>query len=133
MEAHYCNGELTDVSFVGKPHCEGQCSSHEMVHEEEADHHDHGSKKCATKSDCEKECEKKSEGNCCKTEKLSDLSNLEYSVQLTYVQPIVLLSVLMDYTIFEEKSVDSDDTAWHDYAEPVPREDKQVLHQSFLI
>jgi len=47
LEGHYCDGELTDISIVGKSHCEGSCSSHEMIHEE-SDDHNHGDKN----SDC---------------------------------------------------------------------------------
>lgn len=133
LEGHYCNGELTDISLIGKSHCEGNCGSHDMVHEEqEVDKHEHADKKCAMKSDCKKKCESEEKGDCCKTEKLSDLSELEYSVQLNYVQPIVLMSVLLDYSVFEEETSEAR-CAWHHYEDPVPDEDVQVLHQSFLI
>jgi hypothetical protein len=131
LEGHYCGGTLTDISIVGKSHCEGSCSSHEMIHEE-SDHQDHTNKKCAKKSDCEKDCESKSDKDCCKTEKLSDLSDLEYAVQLNFVSPIVFLSVLLDYSVFEAKER-APETAWDDYHEPIPDKDRQVLHQSFLI
>ncbi len=133
MEGHYCNGELTDLSIVGKAHCEGNCSSHQMIHEEShADHYSHKDKKCIEKSDCEKQCESEQKKGCCKTERLSDLSNLEYSVQLNVVHPIVLLSVLLDCNLFVEETEESC-TAWEEYDEPIPDKDRPILYQSILI
>lgn len=133
LQGHYCNGELTDISVLGKAKCEGECASHEVVHSDEQDHHEHAAKKCATKSDCKKRCETESEeDDCCSTESLSDLSDLEFAVELNYVQPIVLLSILLDYSIFEEEEEEAE-VAWNRYIEPLPDKDRQVLHQSFLI
>ena len=133
FQGHYCDGELTDISIIGKAHCEGNCKSHDLIHEnQETDQHDHKKQSCLKKSDCEKECEDEEDSDCCKTESFSDLSDLEYSVQLNYVESVLLISVLMDYSLFVEKT-DTPECAWHQYDEPLPDEDKQVLHQSFLI
>ncbi len=116
MEVHYCDGEITGVSNIGKSQC--ICDS-------------------KVESKCEMECgshdeEPEEEEDCCETQKIKVASSdkIISSSKLGFEQ-VILLSTVLDLDLFESKS--KFQFVYDHYEPPSLVYDIPISIQSFLI
>ena len=122
LEVHYCDGEITDVSSIGKSEC--VCDS-KIVKEE--------------KSHCEMSCDshdeeetEEDEEDCCKTEKISiATTDILVSSSKVNLEQVILLSTLLEIHLFSKESRFQE--VYDYYKPPSLVYDIPINIQSFLI
>jgi len=130
LELHYCQGKITDVSFIGHAECVCAVSSHES-HETKSEvqcqHHcqkeniEHG------KTDLQLEKE-----DCCKTEKFTFFSPTVKAHSTTEVPVWIVFNAILNPSFFLT-SVNKNNVSQDNYSPPLFKRDISILTRTFLI
>ena len=139
IEAHYCKGVLTDISFFGQTDCELGCPSKQVVKEEKKTSC-HKKQKEQKKACCHKTesielelkvKEKLEPVDCCSTQNMTDHTTSDFTSINSQLTLIIVAAQLFDYHLFQQEA--PVEHSFISYDDPLPDLDLQILHQTFLI
>lgn len=130
FEMHYCQGKITDISFIGHTECLCQ---HDDLKEEASTHENHCKKNCHSsklKESFRNDLIKDS--GCCKTEQVTLMSTSIKALSSNEL-PVIMAIVATLNPFFFNVETEFNPNIFKYYSPPILVEDITVLVRTFLI